>query len=106
MFPFSVTAKRLQSQKALFAIASHETLMSALRRVYAECGFTSQKTTLCEIVHYPGGMLDWVTSHAAGNSFIEADQRGFIRRVPGKARAIELMVDPKSIPALDRPFTF
>jgi hypothetical protein len=32
------------------------------------------------------------------------DQRGFIRRTPGKARAIELTIDPELIPVLDRPF--
>jgi repressor LexA len=32
------------------------------------------------------------------------DQRGFIRRTPGKTRAIELTIDPELIPTLDRPF--
>jgi repressor LexA len=32
------------------------------------------------------------------------DQRGFIRRIPGKARAIELTINPELIPPLDRPF--
>ena len=32
------------------------------------------------------------------------DQRGFIRRIPGKTRAIELAIDPELIPTLDRPF--
>jgi DNA-binding MarR family transcriptional regulator len=32
------------------------------------------------------------------------DQRGFIRRIPGKTRAIELTIDPELIPTLDRPF--
>ena len=32
------------------------------------------------------------------------DERGFIRRIPGKARAIELTIDPELIPILDRPF--
>jgi repressor LexA len=32
------------------------------------------------------------------------DQRGYIRRTSGKARAIELTIDPELIPILDRPF--
>jgi hypothetical protein len=32
------------------------------------------------------------------------DERGPIGRFPGKARAIELTIDPDLIPTLDRPF--
>ncbi len=32
------------------------------------------------------------------------DERGFIRRTPGKARAIELTIDPELIPNLEQPF--
>ncbi len=32
------------------------------------------------------------------------DERSFIRRIPGQARAIELTIDPDLIPSLDRPF--
>jgi hypothetical protein len=32
------------------------------------------------------------------------DQKGFIRRVSGKPRAIQLTIDPEHIPKLDRPF--
>lgn len=32
------------------------------------------------------------------------DERGFIRRIPGKARAIELVINPEPIPPLDEPF--
>ena len=35
---------------------------------------------------------------------IRLEQRGFIRRIPGKARAIELAINPDWIPPLDRPF--
>jgi hypothetical protein len=35
---------------------------------------------------------------------IRLEQRGFIRRIPGKARAIELTFNPDWIPSLDRPF--
>ena len=31
------------------------------------------------------------------------DQKGFIRRTPGKPRAIEFAIDPERIPTLDRP---
>jgi hypothetical protein len=37
---------------------------------------------------------------------IRLEQRGFIRRVAHKARAIELVIKPDWIPPLDRPFTF
>lgn len=37
---------------------------------------------------------------------IRLEQRGFIRREPGKARAIELVINPEWIPPLDRPFKF
>jgi hypothetical protein len=33
------------------------------------------------------------------------DQKGFIRRIPGTPRAIQLRIAPKYIPELDRPFT-
>ncbi|WP_242482523.1 LexA family protein [Thiocystis violacea] len=32
------------------------------------------------------------------------EERGFIRRIPGQARAISLTIDPALIPPLDRPF--
>lgn len=32
------------------------------------------------------------------------DEKGYIRRIPGQARAIELTIDPELIPLLDRPF--
>jgi hypothetical protein len=35
---------------------------------------------------------------------IRLERRGFIRRIPGKARAIELAINPGWIPPLDRPF--
>lgn len=34
------------------------------------------------------------------------EERGFIERVPGKARAITLKIDPELIPPLDRPFKY
>ena len=37
---------------------------------------------------------------------IRLEQRGFIRRIPRKARAIELIIDPAWIPPLDHPFMF
>jgi hypothetical protein len=32
------------------------------------------------------------------------DQKGFIRRIPGRPRAIQLNIDPELIPELDRSF--
>jgi hypothetical protein len=34
------------------------------------------------------------------------EKRGFIRRVPHQARAIELTIAPELVPPLDRPFKF
>ena len=34
------------------------------------------------------------------------DEKGFIRRTPGKARAIALTIDPELIPTLERPFKY
>jgi hypothetical protein len=37
---------------------------------------------------------------------VRLEQRGFIRRLHRKARAIELTINPEWIPPLDRPFKF
>ena len=34
------------------------------------------------------------------------DQKGFIRRVSGMPRAIQLTIDPEHIPKLGRPFKY
>ena len=47
-----------------------------------------------------------LTPPSVNSMLIRLDQRGFIRRIPGKARAIELTVNPDWIPPLDRPFRF
>lgn len=46
-----------------------------------------------------------LTPPSVNSMLIRLEQRGFIRRVPHTARAIELIVDPDWIPPLDRPFT-
>ncbi len=35
---------------------------------------------------------------------IRLEQRGFIRRIPHQARAIQLIINPEQIPPLERPF--
>ena len=45
-----------------------------------------------------------LTPPSVNSMLIRLEQRGFIRRVPGKARAIELTLNPDWIPPLDRPF--
>ena len=45
-----------------------------------------------------------LTPPSVNSMLIRLEQRGFIRRVPGKARAIELTINPDWIPSLDRPF--
>ncbi len=47
-----------------------------------------------------------LTPPSVNSMLIRLEQRGFIRRVPGKARAIELVINPEEIPRLERPFKF
>jgi hypothetical protein len=47
-----------------------------------------------------------LTPPSVNSMLIRLEQRGFIRRVPGRARAIELTINPDWIPPLDRPFRF
>ena len=45
-----------------------------------------------------------LTPPSVNSMLIRLEQRGFIRRIPGKARAIELTINLDWIPPLDRPF--
>jgi DNA-binding MarR family transcriptional regulator len=47
-----------------------------------------------------------LTPPSVNSMLIRLEQRGFIRRIPGRARAIELAINPDWIPPLDRPFRF
>jgi hypothetical protein len=47
-----------------------------------------------------------LTPPSVNSMLIRLEQRGFIRRTPHQARAIELTVAPERIPPLDRPFRF
>ena len=47
-----------------------------------------------------------LTPPSVNSMLIRLEQRGFIRRVPHQARAIELTIAPDWIPPLDRPFKF
>jgi repressor LexA len=47
-----------------------------------------------------------LTPPSVNSMLIRLEQRGFIHRIPGKARAIEITTRPDSIPPLDRPFKF
>ena len=47
-----------------------------------------------------------LTPPSVNSMLIRLEQRGFIRRIPHQARAIELTVAPELIPPLDRPFRF
>lgn len=47
-----------------------------------------------------------LTAPSVNSMLIRLEQRGFIRRVARKARAIELVIKPDWIPPLDRPFKF
>jgi DNA-binding MarR family transcriptional regulator len=44
-----------------------------------------------------------VTAPSVHRMIIELEKRGFIRREPGKARSIELLVAPKELPLLHPP---
>lgn len=51
--------------------------------------------------------LQWyfqLTPPSVNSMLIRLEQRGFIRRIPHQARAIELIIDPDWIPPLERPF--
>jgi DNA-binding MarR family transcriptional regulator len=45
-----------------------------------------------------------LTPPSVNSMLIRLDRRGFIRRVPGKARSIEMAIKPELIPPLERPF--
>jgi DNA-binding MarR family transcriptional regulator len=45
-----------------------------------------------------------LTPPSVSSMLVRLEQRGFIRRVPGVARAIEIAIDPERIPPLERPF--
>lgn len=47
-----------------------------------------------------------LTPPSVNSMLIRLEQRGFIRRIPGQARAIEIICPPDWIPPLDRPFKF
>jgi repressor LexA len=47
-----------------------------------------------------------LTAPSVNSMLVRLEQRGFIRRIPGKARAIEVVCPPDFIPALERPFKF
>jgi DNA-binding MarR family transcriptional regulator len=47
-----------------------------------------------------------LTPPSVNSILIRLEQRGFIRRIPRKARAIEITLPPDSVPPLDRPFKF
>jgi SOS-response transcriptional repressor LexA len=45
-----------------------------------------------------------LTAPSVNSMLVRLERRGFIRRIPGKARAIELTISMEWIPQLDRPF--
>jgi DNA-binding MarR family transcriptional regulator len=47
-----------------------------------------------------------LSAPSVNSMLFRLEKRGFIRRVPGKARAIELTISTDRIPQLDRPFKF
>lgn len=47
-----------------------------------------------------------LTPPSVNSMLIRLEQRGFIRREPGKARAIEIVIDSELIPPLEGIFTF
>jgi repressor LexA len=47
-----------------------------------------------------------LTPPSVNSMLVRLERRGFIRRVPGKARAIEVLVPAGHLPPLERPFKF
>ena len=47
-----------------------------------------------------------LTPPSVNSMLIRLEQRRFIRRIPRKARAIEIICPPEWIPPLERPFKF
>ena len=47
-----------------------------------------------------------LTPPSVNSMLIRLEARGFIRRIPGKARAVEINIPSQAIPPLDRPFKF
>jgi len=47
-----------------------------------------------------------LTPPSVNSMLVRLERYGFIRRVPGKARAIEVLVPAAHLPPLDRPFKF
>jgi Mn-dependent DtxR family transcriptional regulator len=45
-----------------------------------------------------------LTPPSVNSMLIRLEQHGFIHRIPGQARAIELTLSPELIPPLERPF--
>lgn len=47
-----------------------------------------------------------LTPPSVNSMLIRFEERGFIRREPGKARAIQIVIDPELIPPLEGIFKF
>jgi DNA-binding MarR family transcriptional regulator len=47
-----------------------------------------------------------LTPPSVNSMLVRLERCGFIRRVPGKARAIEVLVPAAYLPPLERPFKF
>ena len=47
-----------------------------------------------------------LTPPSVNSMLIRLEQKGFIRRIPHTARAIEIIIRPEYLPPLDRPFKF
>lgn len=47
-----------------------------------------------------------LTAPSVNSMLVRLEERGFIRRIAGKARGIELVLAPDRIPPLERPFKF
>ena len=45
-----------------------------------------------------------LTPPSVNSMLIRLEQRGFIRRIPGQARGIQLVIAPNLIPPLERSF--
>lgn len=111
----------MQSAAAAIAAASRRLQQATSARVTTPIpgGPTRQQGQfLAYIREYSKNHLGVAPTHAEFQRFFNLtppsvnsmlkrlNERGYIRRIPGKARAIELTIDPDLIPVLSRPFKF
>jgi len=70
IFQFPIKNRTISINRALYALAQYEKLVTCFRRVFAECNFHLQKENESQMVHYPRGLLDKMCSFYIDHSVI------------------------------------